>query len=116
MDRRDFGGRLRAVRRARGVSQERLGELLGLSHAAVSRWEANESRPTFENLEGLHEHLGVSLDTLIFGNVGASPAESRVSLSPPPAISSSEWGDSLARLTAEQRQAVLTMIQAFVRR
>lgn len=67
MDKRDFGGRLRTARRARGVSQEKLGALLGLSHAAVSKWEANESRPSFENLQALQQHLGISLDELMAG-------------------------------------------------
>lgn len=68
MNRRDFGGRLRAARRARGVSQEKLGEALGLSHTAISRWEANGSRPSFENLEGLNRFLQVSIDALMFGD------------------------------------------------
>ena len=41
MEKRDtLGGRIQAGRKAAGLSQEALGERLGVSRQAVSKWEA----------------------------------------------------------------------------
>ncbi len=36
------GDRLRVLRDARGLKQRELGKLIGVSHAAISRWESGE--------------------------------------------------------------------------
>lgn len=40
-----YGERLRAARKARGWSQRELGRRVGVSGAAVSRWEMDRTRP-----------------------------------------------------------------------
>jgi transcriptional regulator with XRE-family HTH domain len=39
-------GRLAAIRRKLGLSQEQMARLLGVSFASVNRWEAGHSSPT----------------------------------------------------------------------
>lgn len=68
MNDHEFGSRLRRLRRKRGVSQERLGDALGITHTSVSRWESGVARPSFENLVGIHDFLDASIDHLMFGH------------------------------------------------
>ncbi len=44
-----FGARLAAARRAKNLSQVDLAEILGVTQATVSRWEANRGEPTEAN-------------------------------------------------------------------
>lgn len=66
-----LGQRIREAREARGWSQLRLGESVGVSRAAVSQWESGESkglRP--ENLVAAARALAVNVEWLVTG-VGA---------------------------------------------
>ena len=38
-----FGTRLQQVRKAAGLSQEQLGELVGMSRQAVSKWDTGQA-------------------------------------------------------------------------
>lgn len=59
--------RIAAVRRAAGLTQEQLGELLGVSRQAVSRWESGQTSPDVSTLAALCEQLHVSADYLLLG-------------------------------------------------
>ena len=56
------GEKIAALRRDHKLSQEALGEKLGLSRQAVSKWEAD---PTMDNLMELSRLFGVPVDTLL---------------------------------------------------
>ena len=45
-----LGRRIQEARKAAGLSQESLGERLGVSRQAVSKWEADAAVPELENL------------------------------------------------------------------
>ncbi len=60
-----FGLFLYELRRRRGLSQKRLGEMLGLSGKAVSKWECGLSLPQSGILPRLADVLNVSLDELL---------------------------------------------------
>lgn len=60
-----FGERLQQVRRAAGLSQEQLGELIGMSRQAVSKWETGQAAPDIGTLALLCGVLGVSADELL---------------------------------------------------
>ena len=64
---KDFGGRLAALRRAAGLSQQQLAEQLFVTRQAVSRWEQNRTQPDLATLQQLTEALGCSLDELVGG-------------------------------------------------
>lgn len=55
--------RIAALRKNRGLTQEQLGALVGVTAQAVSKWEKGGA-PDVELLPSLAEHLGVSIDTL----------------------------------------------------
>ena len=59
-----LGENIRKYRQARGLTQEALGEKLGMAAQTVSKWEREESMPDAAMLPKLAELLGVSLDRL----------------------------------------------------
>ena len=59
-----LGKRIAQHRKALGLSQEALGERLGVSRQAVSKWETNAAAPDMENLLALCREFGVSLAEL----------------------------------------------------
>ena len=59
------GEKIAALRRDHKLSQEALGEKLGLSRQAVSKWEADQAVPTMDNLMELSRLFGVPVDTLL---------------------------------------------------
>ena len=48
-------------RKAKGLSQEKVAEVLGVSRQAVTKWESNISKPGSDNLIRLAELLEVSI-------------------------------------------------------
>ena len=48
-----IGSRIRAARKARGLSQEQLGEKLSVSFQAVSTWEQGKYIPDSDHLPAL---------------------------------------------------------------
>lgn len=70
-----FAERLMALRRAKGWSQEELGERLGVTRQTVSKWELGSTTPEMEKLSALSALFGVSLDELVNGKQEQIPAE-----------------------------------------
>ena len=59
-----IGKRISAGRKALGLSQEALGERLGVSRQAVSKWETDATAPDMKNLIALSRELGIPLTEL----------------------------------------------------
>ena len=57
--------RIAAVRKVAGLTQEQLGELLGVTRQAVSKWESGASDPSTSNLLALARLYGVSAEELL---------------------------------------------------
>ena len=57
-----FGQRFSRFRKQRGLKQEELGEKLGVSGQAVSKWENDASMPDVSLLVEISEILGISYD------------------------------------------------------
>lgn len=60
-----FGERLAALRKAQGLTQVQLAELLDVSQQAITAYESGQRRVPISTLPLLAEHLGVSLEDLI---------------------------------------------------
>lgn len=60
-----LGEKLQKLRRERGMSQDQLAELLGVSRQAVSKWERDEAVPDTEKVIRLSEIFSVSIDYLL---------------------------------------------------
>ena len=59
------GEKIAALRREHKLSQEALGEKLGLSRQAVSKWETGTADPSTSNLLALAKLFGVSAEELL---------------------------------------------------
>ena len=64
----EFGNRLYQLRRKAGFSQARLGEKVGVSNKAVSKWENGQAKPGLEIVHRLADVLSVSVDELLNGS------------------------------------------------
>jgi transcriptional regulator with XRE-family HTH domain len=72
---KQVGERIRDLRRQRGMSQEELGNALGLTQSNVSAIERGDRGPTIYQVGRFAKVLGVSTDEII-GN-GKPPAETK---------------------------------------
>lgn len=66
IDYKALGNRIRASRKAKGISQEKLSELCGISTAHVGHIERGTRIPSLEALFKISQELGVSMDYLFF--------------------------------------------------
>ena len=57
--------RIAAVRKAAGLTQEQLGELVGVTRQAVSKWETGTADPSTSNLLALAKLFGISAEELL---------------------------------------------------
>lgn len=64
----ELSERIAALRKERGLTQEQLGKMVGVSYQAVSKWEKGGA-PDIELLPVLSRQLGVTIDAL-FGMEG----------------------------------------------
>lgn len=71
-----FAENLKQARKQKGLSQENLAELLGVSRQAVSKWEQDEGYPEVEKLLLLSQKLEVSLDSLLESGAAAPVSSS----------------------------------------
>ena len=61
----EFGEKLRTLRREKGLSQEELAAMVGVSRQALSKWEAGQSRPELDKLLALSDIFSVTMDSLV---------------------------------------------------
>ncbi len=65
MNENQFAENLMYYRKKKGLSQEKVAEYLEVSRQAVTKWEANASRPNSDNLMKLAQLFEVEVDTLL---------------------------------------------------
>ena len=61
----EVANRLQQLRKAKGLSQEELAQILGLSRQAISKWERAETSPDTDNLVCLARLYNISIDSLL---------------------------------------------------
>jgi len=59
-----LGARIRVLRRARGLTQDRLASTTGVSRSAVAQWESDRSGHSAGMLRRIADALGVSVSML----------------------------------------------------
>ena len=67
MDQIKIGKFIAALRKEKGLTQERLGEKLGVTNKTISRWENGNYMPDVEMLSLLSKEFGVSINELVSG-------------------------------------------------
>ena len=63
----NFHKTLQRLRKEKGMSQEELGEKLGVSRQTISKWEGDSAYPDMLNLVTISRFFDVSVDELISG-------------------------------------------------
>ena len=67
MDTKKIGSFLKALRTEQAMTQEQLGEKLGVSNKTVSRWETGNYMPPVESLSILSDIYGISINEILAG-------------------------------------------------
>lgn len=67
MDQGKIGKFIAALRREQGLTQEQLGEKLGVTNKTVSRWENGNYMPDIETLQLLSAEFSVSINEILAG-------------------------------------------------
>ena len=57
-----LGENIVALRKKRGLTQEKLAEVFEGSRQSVTKWESGESEPSIDKLIKLSKYFGVSID------------------------------------------------------
>lgn len=74
MEKKTIGGFIAALRKANGMTQKELAELLNVSDKTVSRWERDDGAPDLSAIPVIAEVFGVTCDELLRGE-RKSPTE-----------------------------------------
>lgn len=68
MDMQKIGVFLGQLRKEQGMTQEQLGEKLGVTNKTISRWETGTYLPPVEMLQGLSEMYGITINEILSGD------------------------------------------------
>ena len=61
----DLGMKIKSLRIERKITQKKLGEIINVSEATISKYESNGSTPSIEILRQIACFFNVSMDTLL---------------------------------------------------
>jgi len=64
-----LGKKILSLRKKIGLSQEQLGEKVGVTRQTISNWEIGETSPNPEQLKFLSKTLNVSIDELLENDI-----------------------------------------------
>ena len=78
-----LGQRIQELRKQQNLSQEALGEKLGVSRQAISRWEMDGAVPEVDKLIAMGKLFGVSLNDLLQVETGDAGPEPKIVLALP---------------------------------
>lgn len=60
-----LGNNILKLRKQQGLSQEKLGEAIGVTRQTISTWETEQTAPNPEQLLQLSKNLDISIDKLL---------------------------------------------------
>lgn len=83
MDQVKFGQKIARLRREKGLSQQQLGDRLGVSNKTVSRWENASYMPGIEMLQLLGREFGLTMEDLLDSSVGGYTVQDVTANDPP---------------------------------
>lgn len=66
----NIGERLLKLRKQKGLSQEEIANIIGVSRQTISKWETGESNPDFDKIIPLCDLYNITTDELIRGEIG----------------------------------------------
>ncbi len=71
-----IGEKILTLRKGRGLSQEQLAEVLGVSRQAVSKWESEQSVPDIDKIVAVADYFEVTTDYLLYKDAEATVTSS----------------------------------------
>ncbi len=77
----NIGDKIYELRKERGLSQEELADVLGVSRQSISKWELNVSQPSTDNIKTLCGVFKVNIDYFLEDETAAATDEKT-----PPAV------------------------------
>ena len=102
-----IGGNIAALRRAKGLTQEQLADMLGVSAPAVSKWETGSSYPDISLLCPLARALDTNVDSLLSFHEELSDEEVREQIKSVFDLLTGEGTEEERSAAGEARLAVL---------
>jgi len=75
MEQTSIGKFIAKLRKEKNLSQQELGDILGVSSKTISKWECGNSLPDISLLEKLSKSLDVNIDELLSGQKGTQKEE-----------------------------------------
>lgn len=69
MEKRTMGSLMSALRKSKGMTQQDVADILGVSNKTVSKWECDDGCPDISTLPAIAELYGITVDELIRGEV-----------------------------------------------
>ena len=73
-----IGPRIAALRRASGISQSDMADMLRISASAIGMYEQGRREPALDVLTGMAEIFGVSIDFMVTGKACCDEEEERL--------------------------------------
>ena len=64
----NIGDKILELRKKKGITQEQLGDLLGVARQTISKWELNETSPNLEQTKNLAKILEVNIEEITSGD------------------------------------------------
>lgn len=109
-----LGAYLHELRDLRGLTQEDVGDAIGVSNRMVGKWESGENEPKISNTLAVFRVLRGSLDDLLALESVTSPEEAKTIARQRYAsgeLLTDEDRALLSRLTPEQKTALLALVR-----
>lgn len=70
-----FSKRLAAIRKARGLTQQQMSEVIGIHLSQVKRYESGDTQPSLDVLRKIALALNISADLLLFEENERGPSD-----------------------------------------
>ena len=79
MDTKKIGIFLKELRNKKGMTQEQLGEMVGVSNKTISRWETGNYMPPVDCLNMLSDIYNISINEILAGERASGDAFTKIS-------------------------------------
>ncbi len=97
-----FGEQVRRARRAKGMTQQELADVLDITSKSISYIERGENYPSPENIFRLAKTLDMSLDEVVFGTPNYKGS-----------FDDPDINEAIASLDLDDRRTLVTIIRLF---
>ncbi len=103
---------LRLLRESKGISQQILGDAIGVSQPSINKYENHNIEPDIETLRRIADYFETSVDFI----VGHTDIRRRIEPTEAYALNETESSliDSFRMLTPAQRECILMTVKTFL--